>query len=417
MIRVKFLTEHLPSALRNINLISLVIYVLFFYPVLRGVFYVYSTENIRKTIASIINSIEFLLGLVISIYLTRKIFFENSFIVYRKVYEIIPKAFKAMLHGNSIITYVVRVPLLLGVFLLIFRLLVYHIFSSHLDKLADFLYDFFSPKDKVVKSLTGILLNLPKAFFRIFIFGLIISFSSYYFYDPQISKWLNSSNVYRHLYRTALEPVLNSSIKKKVPVIVSDLFKGNDENEIHIGKDEILTIAELISDTYNINSMIINKYFNEVTVDKAVKSNDEIDRTAREIVGMEENSRKKAYLIYEWITKNILYDYEKAENINNDIKEIVSGSIITFNTKKGVCFDYTCLYVSMCQAVGVKVRLVTGLGFSGVTWGEHAWNMIFCEEGQRWIDVDTTFGTIDNYFDKKDFSVDHKSSEVQGEWQ
>jgi transglutaminase-like putative cysteine protease len=70
----------------------------------------------------------------------------------------------------------------------------------------------------------------------------------------------------------------------------------------------------------------------------------------------------------------------------------------------------------MCRAVGLKVRLVTGLGYSGTFWGDHAWNQVYSTEEKRWINVDCTFGSAANYFDKKNFDEDHKDSDVQGEW-
>jgi transglutaminase-like putative cysteine protease len=71
----------------------------------------------------------------------------------------------------------------------------------------------------------------------------------------------------------------------------------------------------------------------------------------------------------------------------------------------------------MCRAAGLKVRLVTGLAYSGVAWGDHAWNEVYSTEEDRWINVDATFGSAGvNYFDKPDFSMDHSDAEVQGEW-
>ena len=88
-----------------------------------------------------------------------------------------------------------------------------------------------------------------------------------------------------------------------------------------------------------------------------------------------------------------------------------------YTTRKGVCFDYSCLYVSMCRAVGLKVRLVTGLGYSGSAWGDHAWNQVYSSGEKRWINVDTTFGsTGGDFFDQTDFFLTHKDAEVQGEW-
>ena len=96
----------------------------------------------------------------------------------------------------------------------------------------------------------------------------------------------------------------------------------------------------------------IIEYFNGVTLDEAVKSNAQLDKTAKTIVGNETDDKKKAYLIYEWISKNIKYDYAKAEKIVKEPDNTASGSITAYETRKGICFDFSCLYVSMCRGDG-----------------------------------------------------------------
>ena len=55
-------------------------------------------------------------------------------------------------------------------------------------------------------------------------------------------------------------------------------------------------------------------------------------------------------------------------------------------------------------ATGLKVRLVTGIGYSGLAWGDHAWNQVYFPAEKRWINVDATFGSTGaNYFDKGRF--------------
>ena len=116
------------------------------------------------------------------------------------------------------------------------------------------------------------------------------------------------------------------------------------------------------------------------------------------------------------MSRNIKYEYDKAVKISRDPSGVSSGSIVAFETRKGICFDYACLYVSMCKAVGLKVRLVTGLAYNGVIWGYHAWNQVYSAEEKRWINVDPTFGAYAAYFDKTDFDEDHRYSQIQGEW-
>jgi transglutaminase-like putative cysteine protease len=157
------------------------------------------------------------------------------------------------------------------------------------------------------------------------------------------------------------------------------------------------------------------KYFNGVTLDDAIESNAEIDAEAQAIVGTETDARQQAYLIYLWICENIKYDTDKAAALSVDSAKVPSGAAIAYATRTGVCFDYACLYIAMCRAVDVKIRFLTGLGYTGSNWGDHAWNQVYAENG--WINVDTTFGSSGiNYFDRPHFNLDHKDAVVQGEW-
>jgi transglutaminase-like putative cysteine protease len=71
----------------------------------------------------------------------------------------------------------------------------------------------------------------------------------------------------------------------------------------------------------------------------------------------------------------------------------------------------------MCRAVDVRVRFITGLGFTGSAWGDHAWNQIYDPKYDGWVNVDTTFGSSGiNYFGRTGFELDHKNAVVQGEW-
>jgi transglutaminase/protease-like cytokinesis protein 3 len=219
---------------------------------------------------------------------------------------------------------------------------------------------------------------------------------------------MNESTAYQFLYKNALYPVLNSNIAKQIPVIINNSF-GKPDNGNSNSSGSII-------DKITGPRIRVIEYFNGVTLDEAIKSNDSVDDTAKRLVGNEGNSRIKGLLIYQWICQNIKYDYNKALKVSTNPKGISSGSIIAFNTHKGICFDFSALYVSMCRAVGLKVRIVTGLAYSGVAWGDHAWNQVYCSEEKRWMNVDTTFGTVEDYFDKKDFGVDHKNDEIQGEW-
>lgn len=400
--------------MNNLNPVTIILAAMIVLPILTGSCMQFTREKIQYSFGTLFDNIEFLIGLVLSIYFTKRIFFEHDSGVYSQIYLWIPNTIKSALYGKDVATYIIVVPFILLVVLFLLRIITSPIYRYILIPLSEKLYKAVCSLGKVAKSIAGALWQIPKSIYLPIIFALLLNFYSYYFYSPVLTKWMNQSQIYQFVYNNALYPVLNSNIAKQIPVLVNDSFRDVFGKTVI---DEAGSISDRIVNKLSGYNIKIIEYFNGVTLEEAIKSTPEIDETAKGIVGKETNSSKKAYLIYKWISKNMKYDYEKAEKIVDNPKEFSSGSIVAFNTKKGICFDYSSLYVSMCRAVGLKVRLITGLGYSGVSWGDHAWNQVYCSEEQRWINVDATFGSSGiNYFDKRDFYVDHRDDVVQGDW-
>lgn len=157
-------------------------------------------------------------------------------------------------------------------------------------------------------------------------------------------------------------------------------------------------------------------YYNGVTLDEGVKSNDAINEKARKIVSSSKNDREKAKKIYSWIGSNITYDYDKANKILNSQNVKNSGAIPAYEEGKGICFDYACLYVAMARATSIKVRLVNGEAFNGEKYVSHAWNEVYLSDEKKWIKVDPTFYNAGNYFDSDKFDDIHKKENIAGEW-
>lgn len=403
--------------LEKINLVTIAIIVLFAFPIIIGALKAFTRERIQKGFASLLDNLEFIAGIFLAIFLTRKIFFENEKGIFKEIYNFIPLDIRNTIYGKDVMTYIIAVPILLLIILLIVRIITNPLYNVFIIPLSNRIYKSFGSMNNFSRRFIGAISQIPRAFFIVFLVGLILNFYTYYFYSPILAKWMNESAVYQLIYKNTISPVLNSNIAKQIPIIVNNSFDKTAGQLLPGSKnsDGNVPVRDLISNLTGGNIKVI-EYFNGVTLNEAIKSNQSIDNMAVKIIGSEKNDTKKAYLIYKWICKNIEYDYKKAKDISENPRGISSGSIIAFETRKGICFDYSCLYITMCKKVGLKVRLITGLGYSGVLWGDHAWNQVFSSKDDRWINVDTTFGTAGNYFDKPDFSVDHKQADLQGEW-
>lgn len=156
--------------------------------------------------------------------------------------------------------------------------------------------------------------------------------------------------------------------------------------------------------------------YNGITIEEGVKSNSEIDNKAKSLVASCSTDRQKAKKLYTWVGSNIKYDDAKAERVVNSEEVKDSGAIPAFETRKGICFDYACLYAAMAKAVGLPVRVITGQANNGEQFVSHAWNEVYLKDEKKWIEVDPTFYSGGNYFDNSDFDEIHKKEDVAGEF-
>ncbi len=380
--------------LHNINIITLLMVGIFVIPILVGIFYPLSGNKIRSELISLLDSLECLGTIILAFYFTSLVFSNSENWLLNSLYQLNP-SISGWITSKNIESYTIVILILLFVI----NGLLHIILTVPLNR-----YVILPLAKKIAKAVNSMncsfkrffsgIWQLPKSICLILILALLLNVYCS-FYDNSLTNNTYQSSVYQLVDNQILSPIISSA--KLIPVLFNNSFKDAIESESR--------------------KFPITIYFNGTTLNEAVKSTSQIDNTAKKIVGKETNDEEKAYLIYKWISNNIQYDYSKLEAINSNSTGISSGANIAYTTKKGVCFDYSCLYVAMCRAVGLKVRFITGLGYSGKDWGDHSWNQVYYPQEKRWIDVDTTFGSTNtNYFDRAGFSLDHQNAVVQGEW-
>lgn len=63
----------------------------------------------------------------------------------------------------------------------------------------------------------------------------------------------------------------------------------------------------------------------------------------------------------------------------------------TYHSRIGVCDEFTNLFTAMARSVGIPVRYVEGLVYSGEEWNYHAWAEVYIDE---WLPVDPTYNEV-----------------------
>lgn len=114
--------------------------------------------------------------------------------------------------------------------------------------------------------------------------------------------------------------------------------------------------------------------------------------------------------VYKYVTDNITYDHELAENVQSGYLPDVD---YVLESKKGICFDYASLMASMLRSQRIPTRLE--IGYAGTAY--HAWVSAYIEDvgwingviqfdGTDWTLMDPTFAANTSAQDLKSFIGD-----------
>lgn len=391
----------------KVNPITFILWTVFIYPIAKGFLLKFSSHNLKSDIQGMESNIAFIMSLFLGIYFSKKIFVEHSGGIYGQIYDAIPPTIEQYIDSNIFIYYVVLIPITIFIFYKIITFILELINHITFYPIVNVIEKLLQNKSSIFKRIGGALFQFPKAICYVLLVTFLLNGLSMFNILGEYNKYLENSDVYSSLCKQVVVPVVNSNIAKNLPNILDNSFKvvvkkagSEDDRSDFSSNSKGRTIV----------------YYNGVTLDEAVKSNESINTFARQLISGEATSKGKAKALYNWIGSYISYDYDKANRVLNNDFEIKSGAIPAFQTRQGICFDYASLYVAMARAVGLKVRIVTGEGFNGVTWVSHAWNQVYSTEEKRWINVDTTFYKGGNYFDSRRFEIDHRNSKTAGEW-
>ena len=100
-----------------------------------------------------------------------------------------------------------------------------------------------------------------------------------------------------------------------------------------------------------------------------------------DMCGLVESDLDKLKAVYGFIIENIVYDYQKAANIETGYIPSVDS---TYISKSGICFDYSVMMAAMLRTQRVPVKLV--MGYLNGTSVFHAWNEVYIKD-KGWVTV------------------------------
>ncbi|MGG5462541.1 transglutaminase domain-containing protein [Clostridium sp. B9] len=386
----------------NFNLIDIIIVCSFILPLIISYKRKFNIIRIKHSIEELGGYLAFFLALYLSFIFIKKV---N---VIEKAFSILVVEFNSLISGLNISPQVIIALIVLFLTLILYFLVrfVFLLFNFIIvNPILKWLKNAEAKRGKKFGKRAALILNIPKAIFYMVISTLVIVIlGSNGYLGSKMEELTVNSKSYEILKDNDYYAALTREYKSFHEEYESAFSRGV-ESEPKEGTEK--RVEKQVN--------VINLY-NGVTLEQGIKSNKYIDEKAIELTKNAKTDKEKAKILYKWISENITYDDEKAKNITGEPSQYKSGAIEAFESRRGICFDYSCLYVAMAREVGLKVRIITGEGFNGKEWGPHSWNEVYLKDEDRWITVDPTFGKAGNYFDSRKNIDSHKNAEIIGEW-
>ena len=106
---------------------------------------------------------------------------------------------------------------------------------------------------------------------------------------------------------------------------------------------------------------------------------EQVKKQAREIAGEDHDAWSVAQKLADWTHENL----EWKSVANADARQ-------TLATREADCSEFSALFVAMARSLGLPARIVSGLAYSGDSFGGHAWVEVWIG---KWIELDPTWGT------------------------
>ena len=122
------------------------------------------------------------------------------------------------------------------------------------------------------------------------------------------------------------------------------------------------------------------RYYTTATQEKAV--NDKVSKILGSLSLKNASDYKKARLIYDYICRNVAYDYAHSSNKNYMLKYACYGALVN-NT--AVCQGYALAFYRLALECGLDCRLIIGTGNNN----SHSWNIV--KVNGKYYHVDPTW--------------------------
>ncbi len=178
--------------------------------------------------------------------------------------------------------------------------------------------------------------------------------------------------------------VLRVRAKSAGPIenVKDDIKTTNQTVEERSAQELILTVAARRAGTEKAVALPVKdpQFASDLKATAEFPADDEnVKKQASEIAGQDRDAWSVARKLADWTHQNL--EWKKVDS---------ADAAQTLATREADCSEFSALFIAMARSLGLPARMVSGLAYSGDSFGGHAWVEVWVG---RWIELDPTWGT------------------------
>ena len=253
--------------------------------------------------------------------------------------------------------------------------------------------------------------------------GIYIGFGDFQIYKFNLTYHLNNPNLFKVRTEIAIPPSTGYQ-----DIEIEDI--NPKPLNVTIDKDGNWLAQYLLTPYQKIDVVVKGKAKINLSPKKETITNEKINlylkeqpywQTSNVDIKNLANTLKTPYAIYEYIVKNLKYDFSRVTEGKGRL-----GSVnVLKDPNSAVCLEFTDLFIALARAAGIPAREVDGFAYTERSKERplslvkdilHAWPEYYDFERESWIMVDPTWGNTTkglDYFRELDF--DHFAFVIKGE--
>jgi hypothetical protein len=174
----------------KLNPVTLVLIVIFAYPLIKGFLYKYSSSGLKLELEDINRDMAFIISLFVGVHYGKLIFIQHEKGLFKNIYNQLSPQIRQYIEAKPIVIYLILIPVSTYLIYKIMMWIVNIVVGITIYPILDGIESFLMRRSNFIKRAAGMLVQLPKSICFILLAAFILNITSMFHIGESINPYL-----------------------------------------------------------------------------------------------------------------------------------------------------------------------------------------------------------------------------------